>query len=394
MSETTATAVDWMISSDSHIIEPPDLWTERIDAPFRERAPRVVRDPESGGDWWHIDGKRSMSFLGVQTGDRFEKDATELVTESRFDDVREAAYTPRRYIDENQQDGVLGSTIYPSEALLAYSIPDSALCSATMRAYNNYIAEFCSEDRTRMKGIALVNVDDPNEAVGEMKRTRELGLAGAMITVLPPAEQPYDHPRYEPVWAAAVDLDMPISMHVATGRQSLSPVEGQTSTTSVSEAAFYLQDHFVRKSIGEMIFSGVFERHPKLRVGSIEHELSWAPFFLFQADYCYTDRPLRGDWHRFAPGVLPSDFFKRNCFMSFQEDAVGIRVRDVCGIETLMWGSDYPHTESTFPRSREITAQILADVPADEQRKILRENVAALYGFDLTALGKLAKGAQ
>ena len=136
MSEPTETTIDWMISSDSHIIEPPDLWTERIDAPFRERAPQVVRDPESGGDWWHIDGRRSMSFLGVQTGDRFVKDATELVTESRFDEVREAAYTPRRYLDENQQDGVLGSVIYPSEALLAYSIPDSALCSATMRAYN------------------------------------------------------------------------------------------------------------------------------------------------------------------------------------------------------------------------------------------------------------------
>ena len=92
--------------------------------------------------------------------------------------------------------------------------------------------------------------------------------------------------------------------------------------------------------------------------------------------------------------MLPSDFFKRNCFMSFQEDAVGIRVRDVCGIETLMWGSDYPHTESTFPRSREITSQILAAVPAEEQRKILRENVAALYDFDLTALGKLAKDAR
>jgi len=377
---------DWMISSDSHIVEPPDLWTERIDASFRERAPRVVRDQSSGSDWWVIDGKRSMSFLGAQTGDRFEKDATELVTVARFEDVREGAYMPRKYLDENLEDGVLGSVIYPSEALLAYSIPDSALCSATMRAYNNYIAEFCSEDHSRLKGIALINVDDPIEGVGEMKRARELGLAGAMITVLPPPDQAYDQSRYEPVWAASVDLEMPISMHVATGRRMLSAAPGQKSTVRVTEAAFYLQDHFVRKSLGEMIFSGVFERHPQLRVGSIEHELSWAPFFLFQADYCYTDRPLRGDWHRFAPGVLPSDFFKRNCFLSFQEDAVGIRVRDVLGDETLMWGSDYPHTESTFPRSREITSKILSDVPLQERRKILAGNVAALYGFDLSGL--------
>lgn len=377
--------MDDMISSDSHIIEPPDLWTERIDAPYRDRAPRVVH--EEDGDFWFIDGQKSMSFLGVQTGDRFEKDATELTTVARFEDVRPASYDPARYVEENRRDGVVGSVIYPSEALLAYGIPDSDLCSATMRAYNDFIAEFCAHDRARLKGIGLLNVDDPSEAVTEMKRVRDIGLAGVMITVLPPSDRAYDHPMYEDLWAAAVDLDLPISMHVATGRRLLSASETQTSVREgVTEAAFYLQDHFVRKSIGEMIFSGVFMRHPKLRVGSIEHEISWAPFFLFQADYCYTDRPVRGDWLRFPDGTLPSDYFKQNVFMSFQEDRVGIRVRDVLGEDTLMWGSDYPHTESTFPRSREITGEILADVPRAEQERILRDNAAGLYGFDLEAI--------
>lgn len=377
--------MDDMISSDSHIVEPPTLWTERMDRRDRDRAPRVVQ--EEDGDFWYIDGQKSMSFLGVQTGDRFEKDATQLTTVARFEDVRPASYDPARYIEENRQDGVVGSVIYPSEALLAYSIPDSDLCSATMRAYNDYIAEFCAHDTARLKGIGLVNVDDPTEAVAEMKRVRELGLEGIMITVLPPADRAYDHPMYEVIWSAAVDLDLPISMHVATGRSALSASEKQESLRAgVTEAAFYLQDHFVRKSLGEMIFSGVFMRHPKLRVGSIEHEVCWAPFFLFQADYVYTDRPVRGDWLRFPDGTLPSDYFKQNVFMSFQEDRVGIRVRDVVGIDSLMWGSDYPHTESTFPRSREITDEILSDVPEDEKNRILRDNVAALYGFDLDAI--------
>ena len=381
--------MDDMISSDSHIVEPPDLWTDRIDAAYRDRAPRVVRetDGEDDGDFWYIDGQKSMSFLGVQTGDRFEKDATELTTVARFDDVRAAAYDPARYIEENRGDGVVGSVIYPSEALLAYSIPDSGLCSATMRAYNDFIAEFCAYDRTRLKGVGLINVDDPADAVAEMKRIREIGLEGMMITVLPPADRAYDDPLYENIWSAAVDLDLPISMHVATGRSLLSPSATQTTVQKgITEAAFYLQDHFVRKSIGEMIFSGVFMRHPKLRVGSIEHEISWAPFFLFQADYVYTDRPVRGDWLRFPDGTLPSDYFKQNIFLSFQEDKVGIRVRDVSGIEGLMWGSDYPHTESTFPRSREITNEILADVPQSERNLILRDNVAQLYGFDLDTI--------
>ncbi|MGE4652569.1 MAG: amidohydrolase family protein [Myxococcota bacterium] len=373
-----------LVSSDSHIVEPPDLWTSRMRGDFAERAPRVVS--EESGDWWYIDGKRSMSFLGVQTGDRFEKDARELIIEARWEDVRAGAHDPRAFIEENAGDGVVASVIYPSEALLAYAIPDTELCSATMATYNDFIAEFCSEDPARLKGIALVNIDDPAAAVQEMQRCRDAGLAGAMITVLPPAEEAYDQPRYESVWAASVDLDMPISMHVATGRQFASVDVEQPSVREVSEAAFYLQDHFIRKSLGEMIFSGVFERHPKLRVGSVEHEVCWIPFFLSQMDYTYTERPLRGDWHRFAPGVLPSDFFRSNCFVSFQEDAVGIRTRDIFGVHTLMWGSDYPHTESTFPRSREIVGKILADVPEDEQALIVRDNAAKLYGFDVEAL--------
>jgi predicted TIM-barrel fold metal-dependent hydrolase len=370
-----------LISSDSHIVEPPDLWTERIERSFRERAPRVVREP--GGDWWYIDGKRSMSFLGVQTGDRFHKDATDLIIEARFADVRPSAYDPHRYVTENQGDGVVGSVVYPSEGLLAYGIPDSALCSAVMAAYNDFIAEFCAAEPRRLRGIALVNVDDPRQAVREMERCRRLGLAGAMISVLPPADRAYDLPLYEPLWSASVDLAMPLAMHVATGRAAASVDARSEGVTRVSPSAFYLQDHFVRKSLGEMIFSGVFERHPQLRVGSVEHEVAWIPFFLAQMDYTYTDRPVRGDWHRFAdPDARPSHYFHRNCFVSFQEDAMGLRMRDAVGIGTLMWGSDYPHTESTFPRSREITREILAGVPEAEQALILRENAARLFGFD------------
>jgi predicted TIM-barrel fold metal-dependent hydrolase len=370
-----------LISSDSHIVEPPDLWTSRIARRFRERAPRVQR--EADGDWWYVDGKRSMSFLGVQTGDRFEKDPTELIISAHFEQVRPAAYDPHAFVAENLEDGVVGSVLYPSQGLLAYGIPDPELCSAVMAAYNDFIAEFCAAEPRRLKGIALVNVDDPLEAARELERCRVLGLAGAMISVLPAADRSYDLPIYEPLWAAAVELGMPLAMHVATGRAAASVDVKQQGVTRVSPSAFYLQDHFVRKSLGEMIFSGVFERHPGLRMGSVEHEVAWIPFFLAQMDYTYTDRPVRGEWHRFAdPDLLPSHFFRRNCFVSFQEDAYAMRMRDVVGVETLMWGSDYPHTESTFPRSREILGEILAGVPEPERLRIVRENTRELFGFD------------
>ena len=128
-----------------------------------------------------------------------------------------------------------------------------------------------------------------------------------------------------------------------------------------------------------MIFSGVFERYPKLRVGSVEHELSWAPHFLDRLDYTYTQRIQREGYHRYKEDMLPSDYFHRNVFRGFQEDALGIRLRDIIGVDNIQWGSDYPHVESTFPRSREILEEILADCTEEEKAKIAGANAARVY---------------
>jgi hypothetical protein len=132
-----------------------------------------------------------------------------------------------------------------------------------------------------------------------------------------------------------------------------------------------------------MIFAGVLERYPRLHVGSVEHELSWIPHFLERLDYTYTQRAQREGWRRFKSAALPSDFFHRQVFVSFQEDRLGIRDRALIGVDNLMWGSDYPHTEATFPRSQQILEHILAGVPTHERDKITCSNVARLYHFDM-----------
>ena len=371
-----------MLSSDSHIVEPPDLWSSRLDREYRERGPAVRR--LDSGDWWFIDGRQTMSFVGFQTGDRFDKDGTELRTSSFFGDVRRGAYDPRAFIDENERDGVVGSVLYPSQGLMCFGIVDSALCSATMRAYNDALADFCSEDRRRLKGVGMVNVDDPLDGIREMTRCRELGLGAVMITVSPPPEKPYDHPMYEPFWSAAEDLAIPVAMHVATGRTALSPDPNQTSILNVAASALCMQDVLFRKSIADIILGGVFERHPNLRMGSVEHEVSWIPYFLWQMDYCYTDRPARAHWHRYKDkDALPSRYWRDHMWVSFQEDPHLTRIIDVVGVETLAWGSDYPHTESTFPQSRAMIDRFLAGVPEAQQRAIVRENTARLFAFDV-----------
>ena len=340
---------------------------------------------EDDGDWWYVDGRKTMSFLGIQTGVRFERDPEKLRTSASFEEVPNATYDPAAFLSANERDGIWGSVIYPSQGLVLYSIPNQEVVTTSFRIYNDWIAEFCSHDPSRLKGLAMLNLDDPKEAIAELQRCRERGLVGALITVRPPDWQPFRSDVFEDLWAAAVDLQMPLSLHVATDRADPKTDEYRLSVQEVPPSAFINKDYQIRGALCDLIFAKVFERHPDLRIGSIEHETSWIPFFLGQLDYTYTDRPPRGKgWERFAdPDRLPSDFFRSNCFVSFQEDPVGIRLRDLIGMKSLLFGSDYPHTESTFPRSREILVDMMKGVPADEVKQIVSTNTAELYGFDL-----------
>ncbi len=256
--------------------------------------------------------------------------------------------------------------------------------SAIFRAYNDWLADFCSVDPARLKGIAMINLDDVADGIKELERAARRGFAGAMITEYPLETRRYDQPEYESFWAAAEALDMPLSLHTATRRQGKIRGAGERTirdATSRSTKAFY-----PALSMCDLIFSGVFERHPGLEVAIVEFELAWAPHVLSTMDYTYRERHEEA-LYRFKDGMRPSDFFHRNVFLSFQEDAIGIRLRDAIGVDNMMWGSDYPHSESTFPQSRKILAEILAGVPEEEQDKIAGGNTARLYGFDLAPLG-------
>ena len=369
-----------VISSDSHVFEPADLWTARMEPEFKDRAPKIIHREEDGSDWWVCGDVKSVSGGdGDGAGRRFG-DLDNLKHAGAFDDVRLGGYIPGEHIKDMDVDGVYVGVLYPTAALFWYAVPDSDLLSSICRAYNDWLAEFCQPYPKRIKGVAMINVDDVEEGVHELKRCADMGLVGAMIPLSPIEEMPYDSPEYEPIWATAEELGMPLSLHVSTNR----PVKGQPSTDleAAGAALFSNGDHVVRLSIAQMIFSGVFERYPKLQVGAVEHELAWAPYFLNRMDYTYTQVPTTAVEYRFQEDMLPSDYFHRNCFLGFQEDDIGIRLRDLIGVDILMWGSDYPHPESTFPRSQQILEEILTDCTEEEKAKIAGGNCARVYNLD------------
>jgi predicted TIM-barrel fold metal-dependent hydrolase len=375
-----------ILSSDSHVFEPPDLWATRIDAAFRDRAPRMERI--DGADEIVIERDQILSGIGLisNAGARFEAPET-ISGHGRFEDVPRGGYDPHQHLADMRLDGVAGEVLYPSQGLFYFRVKDGALMSAIFRAYNDWLAEFCRTDPARLKGIAMVNLDDVRAGVAELERAARLGLAGAMITEYPLEDHRYDQPEYEDFWAAAASLGMPLSLHTATRRQG--KIRGAGAQTLRDASSRATKAFYPALSMCDMIFSGVFERHPALTLAIVEFELAWAPHVLASMDYTYRERHEEAIY-RFKDGRRPSDVFRSNVVLSFQEDAVGIRLRDVIGVDNMMWGSDYPHSESTFPRSREILAEILAGVPADEQARIAGGTTARVYGFDLTRLGGAA----
>ena len=368
-----------LISADSHIIEPADLWKERIDPKYRDRAPYVVSEEDS--DQWYVDGDLKFGFFGVtfQAGLRF--DTPELIGhEGRLEDIPPGGLDPHEHVKDMDLDGVSAGVVYPTQALNTFMVlPDSDLLSAICRGYNDWVADFCKPHPDRLKAIGMLNVDDIGDAVGELQRAAKIGLAGVLMTIQP-MEKRYDHPDYEPLWAAAQDLDMVLSLHSGSVRWK----KGMTATVAThGDPVLSVQkDYYPRTCLTSMILSGVFERFPKLKVGIVEFELAWAPFFIRSMDNVYTERVsgLRG--YRFKGSALPSDFVKSNVFFSFQEDDLGIQMRSAIGVDNLLWGSDYPHAESTFPKSREIVDRIMQGVPKEEVTKIVCGNAARVYNFN------------
>ena len=262
-----------LISADSHIVEPPDMYTSRVEPKFRDRAPRMERRrrPRSGSEYdaWFIDGMQ-VGTLGavIQAGQRFE-DPSQIDFLGRLGRAcSKAAYEPQAMIEELEIDGVWGACLQPSQGLFWYRIPDSAMLSAICRSYNDWIADFCKPYPERLKGIAMLNVDDVDEACQELERCVQARPGGGL------------HPG---VSACRTDPIATPSTSVCGGRRrtwrcpcccilprTAGAFLGCEFTMNIGEltaAGRSTTDHWVRYSLSAMIFAGIFDRYPRLQGG-------------------------------------------------------------------------------------------------------------------------------
>jgi predicted TIM-barrel fold metal-dependent hydrolase len=201
-----------------------------------------------------------------------------------------------------------------------------------------------------------------------------------MIWGAPPEERPYDDPAYDRFWHAAAALGLPVSLHIIAGRGRTSNAVSSAIQGRTHSGVWYMSVlHEIQDSLARIVFSGVLERHPELRIVSAENDTGWLPHFMYRMDHCH--QKYSAMWPN-ATRETPSFYLRRQLFATFQDDPVGPATHEIFGRDNYMWASDFPHSDSTFPESRRWIEKNFAGVPGDVRRRILRDNAAALYRMD------------
>lgn len=379
-----AAAGEFIVSSDSHVTEPADLWETRIDRRFRERAPGYVYDQAEERLTFVVDGQvpRQVS-TNISAGQKPEDYAAFF--KKGLDAARPGGWDTAARLADMDADGIDAAINYTSQGFSLFQIADAGYQEACFRAYNDWLAEYCSGAPGRLFGIALVSLFDIDGAVAELRRCHRLGLSGAMIWGAPPEAMPFGSDRYEPFWAEAEALAMPLSLHIATGgnRAALDGAADPEPYWRNMEGLIALPAE-IQRSLVTLLFSGVMERYPGLRFVSAEYDIGWIPYFLQNADALYKRwAPLAG-FHLEMP---PSAYFRRQVRSTFIREPVGLAMvaAGLVDSDCVMWCDDYPHGASTWPRSQEVIAETMAGLTAGDRQKIVCDNAMALYGIDLAA---------
>jgi len=358
-----------LISADDHMdlyVLPRDLWETRLPAALRERGPRVVETED--GEWWEAEGRRFTPYGRKSAG---------LLSAGDFG-FRPSQ--PEERLKDMDRDGVYSHVIY-SPTTTALRIEDPELKNACLKAYNDWAAEFNRFDRNRLIALPDIPSHDPVAAAAELTRCVELGHRGAIISNTADTKARGVDPIYEDSWARFWDIAqetaMPIHVHLGGGLHTL---EGRQNSWRFPAmvAAIPMQ---LDEILCGMLFSGTLEKRPDVKFVLGEAGLGWIPYMLERLDHelhKYGDKCLD-----YRPEMLPSEIFRRQVLVTYEDEEFGVECLPRIGFDSVMWASDYPHGDSTWPESRKaINESPLMRFGDEAVRKITFENAARVYGIE------------
>jgi len=361
------------ISADSHVLEPPDCYSRHIDAKFRHLAPQLVRRP-SGAEAYVIPGmQRAVSIGHLDAAGMTAAERRHHIATTTFAETRRSAWDAHHRIADQERDGVAAEVLYASVGMVLCNHRDMNYKDACMRAYNRWLQGYCSVAPSRLFGLGMSAAASVDSAIRDFEQAKQMGMVGIMMPGNPGVED-YDHRDYDALWECAADLELPLCFHVLTSRELSGgdkPARGP-ALNSFLGIMRPLQD-----IVGMFVLSGVFERHPRLALVCAEGDAGWLPHYMQRMDHGAHNHADDG----ILPGLSkkPSEYLRSNVWLTFQDDEVAFKTRHLMSSSRLLWANDFPHGDSTWPRSQELLAKHAAGVPADEVRAILRENVKRLF---------------
>ena len=365
-----------LIDADTHINEPPDLWTKRVPAKFKDRAPHMQRFEQ--GDAWVLEGVKdpinfgSNASAGIPLADRSAW--------VRWEDIRAGGYDPKARLLEMDADLVDAAVIYPTPRIshLVIANPDPEFHLAMVQAYNDWLSEYCEHDPSRLGGIMLVPNRGVADAVREIQRVADRpGIVGCLIGCYPHGDLNLAE-EDDPVWQEIAGRGMPLHIHVALVNEYPRDIYASGAITE-GLVMGYLRFRDVPGRMLQFLEGGVFNRFPDLKIVLAEVDAGWVPYVKEQVD----NRVLRREYGAaMRKKRLPSSVIEEHFYYTYITDHFALRNRHAIGVERLMWSTDFPHGGSDWPFSVRTIHADFAGVPGRERDLILAGNAQRLYRFD------------
>jgi predicted TIM-barrel fold metal-dependent hydrolase len=374
---------DCVIDADVHVTPPPTFWREYLSPKFRDQAPRVESDGEF--DYIVFEGeRRKVNLMQSQAG----RDFDQFKNAGKLSDMRVGGWMPFQRLSDMDRDGIDKGVIFGGGPL---QTGDLDLFMDSFDAFNRWQSDFCADTGGRLFGAAFLPMVDVQHTISMMRAAKKRGDVAVNLPAFPQStdkftkkdsiwqamtgdvagERQYRDPEFDPLWAAAVELDMPITFHLGA---RVSRYKDKTN---------FLPDVVMGKPAmleipAIMIYGGVFDRFPELRIGLIESGVGWIPW---AAEYMDRTWFMQRHWTECAIKHSPSHYFDQNVYASFISDRIGVELRHKPGGKNIMWSSDYPHSETTFPHSHQVIAENFAGVPEAERDWIVAGCAKKFYGL-------------
>ncbi|MGH2830592.1 MAG: amidohydrolase family protein [Actinomycetota bacterium] len=370
-----------VISTDDHIIEPGGLFDGRLPKAFADRTPKLKHTDDSAA--WHVPGLAKpveMSGLSTAAGQKVEEFSPKSKT---FDQMRAGCYDPKERLKDMDADGVDVQVTFPTLPGIAgatfFELEDRAYAAALISAYNDWLVDgWCAADPERIFGAAILPLWDPPAAAAELRRVAARGIkcislpssTGSMAGL-----KQYPDPFWEPLWEAMSETGLPAEIHIVSGKDDVSAL---AKTGAGAEIFVALAPSTNMVVVATLLFSGILHKYPKLKFISAESGIGWLPYFIERADYAHRK-------HRFWTGskidVTPSDLFRQSIYANFISDKAGVEMRHLIGVDNIMLGTDYPHTDSSWPDTQRVIKEQMGDIPTQDREKICWRNAARLFNL-------------